>query len=95
MEGALRGTSRHFEATSPAAPPRRLKHSEKQGFGEIADLVQPPIILQDQANKSSTQNINLRNFVYVQQGNTGTVGGGTAAGFGAVPLQVSCQLDEY
>jgi hypothetical protein len=33
---------------------RRRKHAEKQGFWRNWDLVQPPMILQDQTNKRST-----------------------------------------
>jgi hypothetical protein len=33
------------------------KHAEKQGFWRNCDLVQPPMILQDQTNKRSTPNI--------------------------------------
>jgi hypothetical protein len=34
--------------------PRRLKHGEKQGFWKNCYLVQPPIILQDQAITAKT-----------------------------------------
>jgi hypothetical protein len=33
---------------------QRRKHAEKQGFWRNCDLVQPPMILQDQTNKRST-----------------------------------------
>jgi hypothetical protein len=55
-----------------------LKHdayntAKNKGFWRYLDLVQPPIILQNQTSKSSTQNIKMRHIVLVQQGNKGTL----------------------
>jgi hypothetical protein len=69
LEAGKKNPSNHAIIDENTAPKTR----RKTGFWRNCDMVQPPMILQDQTNKRSTLNIKMRNTVHVQQGNKRTL----------------------